>query len=204
MQLSRLVVTSCSITAFVCLSWCNAMMVAMVMRVWGVRSVVPQLKAFLEVPVFKFVCYLVVLKRCRCIEWKWWKCRWFGGSLSFGIKDTISLTDIALLSQHVHGGTAHAQFYAQNLFFCSCTVSFSNADTHPPVYCEAGRISNAVKPTMTQSGLNASSSDLPPLYLAYSVADSHPKYKISLPLCIIIIIVCWCQEGCPFDWRFST
>lgn len=52
-------------------------------------------------------------------------------------ENTLSFTDIALLSQHVHGGSTHAQFYAQNLLFCSVApLPFFSHAWQSPAYCE--------------------------------------------------------------------
>lgn len=54
-------------------------------------------------------------------------------------ENTLSSADIALLSQHVHGGSTHAQFYARSLLFCTVApLPFFSHAWQSPAYCEGG------------------------------------------------------------------
>lgn len=111
-------------------------------------------------------------------------------------ENTLSSADIALLSQHVHGGSTHAQFYARSLLFCTVApLPFFSHAWQSPAYCEGGGggVSKTVNPTVTQSGLNATSSDLP-AYL-FLLLRSHCHLKRSyLFSAVFFFFVCQYYE----------
>ena len=142
-------VTSAASRLFVCLCWCNAMMALRGSQHHPPPSASPH--------IMGRVFALISLKSQQRGYWisgivlqMVWRARpeqdgfspvvtlncHFKGSWN---ENTLSLADIALLSQHVHGGSTHAQFYARSLLFCTVApLPFFSHAWQSPAYCEGG------------------------------------------------------------------